>query len=318
MQVLYMVENQNQGSPNTLLQKEFDKTRNLFVFLVHLLHQVALYAEVESQQRSSKNLPNQADLSVNIKVAGNSIVWQTIESESFKKAVALVKPQQWLEGDLVKTIFRNLSESALYNTYILEESRDKAKEKEILKYIFGTFIIESESTLEFIDEHFSNWEDEGDMMIGFVLNYLQKPGSIDFMDLVGTEKMKFANRINDLVVKFIRLEEFAENSEMLVMERLYPFDFRAFEYERRELFLDVFEDELHQLHREGFVHRDLRRPSDMPGLTFDNIFLTQTGIRLIDVGISALQQQVGQKLFTRFVEQELLELEAFKAFFLSR
>jgi len=188
-----MVENQNQGSPNALLQKEFDKTRNLFVFLVHLLHQVALYAEVESQQRSSKNLPNQADLSVNIKVAGNSIVWQTIESESFKKAMALVKPQQWLEGDLVKTIFRNLSESALYKNYILEESRDKAKEKEILKFIFGSLIIESETVLEYIDEHFSNWEDEGDMMIGFVLNYLQKPGSIDFMDLVGSEKMKFAN-----------------------------------------------------------------------------------------------------------------------------
>jgi len=188
-----MVETQNQGSPNALLQKEFDKTRNLFVFLVHLLHQVALYAEVESQQRSSKNLPDQADLSVNIKVAGNSIVWQTLESESFKKAVALAKPQQWLEGDLVKTLFRNLSESAIYKTYILEESRDKSKEKEILKYIFGTIIIESESTLEFIDEHFSNWEDEGDMMIGFVLNYLQKPSSIDFMDLVGAEKMKFAN-----------------------------------------------------------------------------------------------------------------------------
>ena len=188
-----MVETQNQGSPNILLHKEFDKTRNLFVFLVHLLHQVALYAEVESQQRSSKNLPNQADLSVNIKLAGNSIVWQTIEAESFKKAVELVKPQQWLEGDLVKTLFRNLSESNLYNTYILEESRDKAKEKEILKYIFGTIILESESTLEYIDEHFSNWEDEGEMMIGFVLDYLQKPGAIDFMDLVGTEKMKFAN-----------------------------------------------------------------------------------------------------------------------------
>ena len=53
--------------------------------------------------------------------------------------------------------------------------------------------MESESTLEYIDEHFSNWEDEGEMMIGFVLDYLQKPGAIDFMDLVGTEKMKFAN-----------------------------------------------------------------------------------------------------------------------------
>jgi N utilization substance protein B len=187
-----MVETQNQGSPNSLLQKEFDKTRNLFVFLVHLLHQVAMYAEVESQQRSSKNLPDQADLSVNIKLAGNSIVWQTIEAESFKKAMELVNPQQWLEGDLVKNLFRNLSASNLYNLYILEESRDKAKEKEILKYIFGTIILASESTLEYLDEHFSNWEDEGEMMIGFVLDYLQKPGSIDFMDLVGTEKMKFA------------------------------------------------------------------------------------------------------------------------------
>ncbi len=56
------------------------------------------------------------------------------------------------------------------------------------------------------------------------------------------------------------------------MERLYPMDFRAYECEKRELWLEVFEDELKQLHKAGFAHRDLRRPSDMPGLTFDNIF----------------------------------------------
>lgn len=132
------------------------------------------------------------------------------------------------------------------------------------------------------------------------------------------EKMKFANSINDLVVKFLRLEVFGEDSEMLVMERLFPYDFRAFEYEKRELFFDVFESELEQLHKAGFVHRDLRRPSDMPGLTFDNIFLTNSGIRLIDVGISALKTQVGARLFDRFVEQERKELEAFRSCFLSR
>ena len=187
-----MVENQNQSSPGSLLQKEFDKTRNLFVFLVHLVHQVALYAEVEAGQRASKNLPNQADLSVNIKLAGNSIVWQTIESEKFKKAIAIVNPDQWVNEDIVKTLFRILSESAIYKTYIEDQSRDKAKEKEILKYIFGTLILESDNMLEYIDERFANWEDEGDMMVGFMLNYLQKPGSIDFLDLVGEEKMKFA------------------------------------------------------------------------------------------------------------------------------
>ena len=130
--------------------------------------------------------------------------------------------------------------------------------------------------------------------------------------------MKFANQVNGLVVKFIRLDEFGDEGEMLVMERLYPLDFRAFEYERRELLLDVFEDELTQLHKAGFVHRDLRGPSDMPGLTFDNIFLTPTGLRLIDVGISALKSQVGERLFDRFVKQEKEEYEVFRTFFLSR
>ena len=56
----------------------------------------------------------------------------------------------------------------------------------------------------------------------------------------------------------------------------------------------------------------------MPGERFDNIFLTNRGLRLIDVGISALKHQVGERLFSRFVEQELKELEVFRAFFLSR
>ena len=192
MQVLYMVETETQGTPTSLLQKEFDKTRNLFVFLVHLLHQVALYAEVEAGQRASKNLPNESDLSVNTKLAGNSIVWQTIESDNFKKAIDIVKPQQWIQEEIIKSIFRQLSETSLYLEYINEQSRDKAKEKEILKFIFGNLIIESENMLEYISEHFTNWEDEGDVMIGFVMNYLQKPNSVDFLDLVGDEKNKFA------------------------------------------------------------------------------------------------------------------------------
>ena len=41
MQVLYMLETGVAGTPQSLYQKELDKTRNLFLFLVHLLHQVA-------------------------------------------------------------------------------------------------------------------------------------------------------------------------------------------------------------------------------------------------------------------------------------
>jgi len=48
------------------------------------------------------------------------------------------------------------------------------------------------------------------------------------------EKMQYANEINGLIVKFIRLDvDEAMDADMLVMERLYPLDFRAYELEYR-------------------------------------------------------------------------------------
>lgn len=133
------------------------------------------------------------------------------------------------------------------------------------------------------------------------------------------EKMQFANRVNNLVVKFIRLDYSEElQAEMLVMERIHPIDFRAYEVEIRELWISVFEDELKALHAAGFVHRDLLRPSGIGGLAFDNILLNNTGLRLIDVGISALRSQVGDKIFEKYVETEIKEMTEFRTYFLNR
>lgn len=135
------------------------------------------------------------------------------------------------------------------------------------------------------------------------------------------EKMRYANDANTLVVKFLRLEANPESgADMLVMERVYPLDFRAYEVERRELWLSVFTDELAALHRAGFVHRDLRRPSNLLGERFDidNILLTEHGLRLIDVGISVLRHQVGDSFFATYVQRELEELAVFAEFLLSR
>ena len=133
------------------------------------------------------------------------------------------------------------------------------------------------------------------------------------------EKMKFANTINSVVCRFVRLD-FDEvlQAEMLVMERIYPIDYRAYEVEKRELWCEVFEQEIKELHKAGFVHRDIKRPSNLTGLAFDNILLAVIGLRLIDVGISALRSQVGDKLFDKYVETELNELKEFREYFLNR
>ncbi len=102
------------------------------------------------------------------------------------------------------------------------------------------------------------------------------------------------------------------------MERIKPIDFRAYEVEIRELWLDVFESELAELHKAGFVHRDLKRPSNIGGLAFDNILLTESGLRLIDVGISAIISQVGEKIFKKYVKIEVEEMGQFREYFLNR
>ncbi len=138
---------------------------------------------------------------------------------------------------------------------------------------------------------------------------------------IGSEaaKMQYANTINNIVVKFIRLDYNEEiDAEMLVMERIIPIDFRAYEVEIRELWLDVFEYELQELHQRGFVHHHLKRPSNLGGLAFDNILLTHSGLRLIDVGISAIKNQVGEKIFEKYIEVELNEMKEFREYFLNR
>jgi serine/threonine protein kinase len=133
------------------------------------------------------------------------------------------------------------------------------------------------------------------------------------------EKMKFANIVNDLVAHFSRLDfDESMQAELLVMERIYPIDYRAYEVEKRELWWKVFEQEMSELHKAGFVHRDIKRPSNLTGMAFDNILLTTAGIRLIDVGISALRTHVGNKLFDKYIETELLEMAEFRQYFLNR
>ena len=63
------------------------------------------------------------------------------------------------------------------------------------------------------------------------------------------------------------------------MERLYALDYRSLKIEKRELWMDVFEDELKQLHKAGLVHRDLKRPSHIGGEQFDNMLLKANGLR---------------------------------------
>lgn len=200
MQTLYTLRTvdggQNNGDPVKLLRKQLDASRQLFVYLLYVLTEVARYAETDAARRASKNLPSHQDLNVNTKLSGNEFLWKIMENASFKHAVENDKPFN-IEGtrEEIKSIYTELTKSGEYNQYINLQGREKKSEKDIIVFIFTDLMLPVEPFVNHIEEHFSNWDDDAEMMNLLMLNYLQKPGTFNLQEMATPEKWDFAKNL---------------------------------------------------------------------------------------------------------------------------
>ncbi|HMI62913.1 MAG TPA: transcription antitermination factor NusB [Puia sp.] len=204
MQTLYTLDAQEQslkpGDPIRILQKHFDQSRQLLTYLIYFITEIARYAETDSRLRSSKHLPSQQDLNVNIKLAGNEYLWKIIEDNSWKKAVETDKPHLQDNKELIRRLYLELVTKEEYKAYITVEGRDKRKEKEMLEFIFSEMMLPNELFLAHIEELFTNWDDDGEMIVQILMGYLAKPGSVNFQEIISKDKLEFAKGLLTTVI----------------------------------------------------------------------------------------------------------------------
>lgn len=196
MQCLYAAESESTAysemSSLKLLKSYLDQTAELFAFCIFSLTEIARYAETDAKLRSSKHLPSYEDLHVNIKIAGNSLLWKILETASFQTIIKQKHFAEKINQELIRKIYYTLVETELYKIYINEESRDKKSEKELLSFIFTDLMMANEEFTDFLEEHFLQWDDDAEMIYQMVLNYLSKPAAYEFNDVVGPEKTNYA------------------------------------------------------------------------------------------------------------------------------
>src|SRR6185436_16384142 len=139
MQTLYTMvtlENETKApDPQKLLQQHFDQVRSLFVYLTYFLTEVTRYAETYSHQRASKHLPTADDLNINVKIAGNEVLWKMLEDPALKEQFSKEKPQQYINTDLVRKTYLELLETPEYKTYVSKSARTHPEEKKIIEFI---------------------------------------------------------------------------------------------------------------------------------------------------------------------------------------
>lgn len=196
VQAIYAVESESGNMSDekaiNLLKKYLDETSDLFLFLVYLITEVARYAETHAKNKASKHLPSLEDLSINTKIAGNTLLWSIFELPGFKSGIKDRGLNSQLDEDIVKRTYLKLIESEEYKTYIAAESRDKKSEKNLLSFIFTDLIIADEFMTDYIEEHYVQWDDDSEMIYQMMMNFLSKPNSFNFQLLVGPEKREYA------------------------------------------------------------------------------------------------------------------------------
>lgn len=199
MQTLYSAETaqgeMKPGEPLKILQKHFDQTRGLLVYLVYVVTEVARYAEIDARQKASKHLPTEADLNINIKLAGNELLWKLLEDTSYQLALKEDKPELQADREQIKKLYQQLVHTDEYKEYISEQGRSSKSEKQLLEFILGTLMLPNENFIAQVEEYFTNWDDDCEVINQLILSWFQKPGAFNFMEIISKEKLVFAREL---------------------------------------------------------------------------------------------------------------------------
>jgi N utilization substance protein B len=199
MQMLYALEtvedNTGKTDPVKSLKQKLDESSELFTYLVHFITRVARYAETDARLRASRNLLTPEDLNVNTKIAGNQLLWKILENPGFSSAVNHFSLANVDDEDVVRKVYLSLVQSDIYKDYIQKLSREKGEEKNILQFIFTDLMLPDEAFTSFIEEQFTNWQDDAEMMQQLVLGYLSKPTGFEVATFVTTDKWQYAREL---------------------------------------------------------------------------------------------------------------------------
>ncbi len=98
-------------------------------------------------------------------------------------------------SDIVRSIYNALTASEIYQSYINTSERELKSEKEILTYIFTDLMLPDENFVAHIEEYFTNWDDDADMLNLLMASLLQKPAGLNLQQMPDKEKTEFAENL---------------------------------------------------------------------------------------------------------------------------
>lgn len=160
LQTLYayhMSENKDIKDFEKKLLKSVDAVKEMYIWTLGMLDEVADYVHVDAEDRKNKFLPTEKDLVADIKLSTNTFVESLRANAEYRDALKRYKVAWAFDPEIVRSIFSRLRNSEEYAAYLAQTDRSIAVEKDIIKYIFKKLILKTPAVEQAFEEKFINW-----------------------------------------------------------------------------------------------------------------------------------------------------------------
>ncbi|MEZ4798368.1 MAG: hypothetical protein R2809_01050 [Flavobacteriales bacterium] len=170
-----------------MLFESIDRFRELYVAFILLLGEMQGLAIEKIEAGMNKKLPSHDDLHPNTKFVTNSLLRIIANSKSLDKASGELHIRWKDNKDLLKQMFKMLTETEDYKEYMNSKERGFDHDREYLLRFFRRHLVNYELMHEYLEDQGIFWNDDLDLCASMVLRTLKQvkdtDDDIDFLPL---------------------------------------------------------------------------------------------------------------------------------------
>jgi len=183
LQSLYAYLQSNSGDikqhEKNLLQG-IDKVYEMYICMLSLISEIAVYSETDAQERASKFLPTAEDLNANIKILTNRFILSLQKNKDFLAGLKKYKVNWDFEPELVKSLFITLKNAPEYAEYLKKTDDTLHSDKDIIKFIFKKVILKNQIAEQVFEDKFLYWPVDKDVLQALIAKTFKNFSNDDY------------------------------------------------------------------------------------------------------------------------------------------
>ena len=202
-------------------QRSVDDTYRLYLFYLYQMTRIIEYTVRDTQRRKTRLVKTEEDEKMDARWYENAVSQSLLKNAGLDKGLSTHKLRSAQNPDLIKKFYKEFIDSEPFKTYFeAEQDNEDAQRKVLLdlsKYLMG-----SETFAEYVDDYFTNWEDDKSLVIGSIKRTIKGlPAKTDFCSTYLPDEATVKDYGNELLYKVLH---FDGDLQGMIMAKLQNWD----------------------------------------------------------------------------------------------